>query len=59
MEYVFRGLGAGVLVLKKVFKREAVKLGRKGKLLRGDDKEGGESGGRAEARGSLFRLIES
>ena len=56
---VGRPEGIGITTRRVVFKREAVKLGRKGKLLRGNDKEGGESGGRAEARGSIFRLVES
>ena len=30
-----------------------------GMLLRGIDKEGGESGGRAKARSSVFRRVES
>ena len=56
---VGRPEGISITTRRVVFKREAVKLGRKGKLLRGNDKEGGESGGRAEARGSFFRLVES
>ena len=51
--------GISVTSGRGIFEREAVSLGRKGILLRGNDKEEGESGGSVEARGSVFRLFES
>ena len=51
-ESVLRGLEAEVLVLKERFRFEIF-------LLKREDREGGNSGDRVEARSSVFRLFES
>ena len=52
VESVLRRLGARVLVLKERYRFEIF-------LLKREDREGGESGGRVEARSSVFSLFES